>query len=187
MDFDEVLEKRKSVRSFKNKKVSFEAVIEVVDAALKGPFAGNLNNLKFVVTEDEKKISKIAKIAGQHWITESSLVIVVCSDDTHLESQYGERGRVYSRQQAGAAINTVLLKLIDLGLSGCWVGSYTDELIRNIFGIPAHIQVEAIIPVGYEKGNAKKPKKHAIENITRWENWNVWRRPTIFAEPPIHR
>ena len=45
---------------------------------------------------------------------------------------HGERGRIYARQQAGAAINTLLLKLTDLGLQSCWVGSYDDEKIREL-------------------------------------------------------
>ena len=105
---------------------------------------------------------------------------MVCSDDTHLENLYGERGRVYSRQQAGAAIQTFLLKLVDLGLSACWVGSYSDKLIRELLKIPEDIQVEAIIPVGYEKGRIGRRKKKELENSLRWELWNVKRRLTRF-------
>ncbi len=180
MEFDKVVYSRKSVRSFKDKKASWKDVLEAVDAANQSPFAGNHNHIKFLIIENRENIEKIAEYAEQFWINESGIVVVVCSDDTHLENLYGERGRVYSRQQAGAAIQTFLLKLVDLGLSACWVGSYSDKLIRELLKIPEDIQVEAIIPVGYEKGRIGRRKKKELENSLRWELWNVKRRLTRF-------
>lgn len=182
MEFDKVVDLRKSVRSFKDKKVDFADVLEAIDAAIKGPFAGNMNNLKFLIVEDEKMIKEIAKHSDQTWINEAPVAILVCSDETHLENQFGERGRVYSRQQAGAAVNTMTMKLAELGISSCWVGAYTDEILRELLKIPGHINIEAIIPAGYEKNKTKKPRKQALENVLRWENWNNLRRPTLFEE-----
>ncbi len=188
MEFDKVINKRKSTRSFKDKRASFKDAIIAIDSAIKGPFAGNHNNLKFVIVEDTDTIKKISEFANQPWISQVGLLILVCSDDKHLEHMYGERGRVYSRQQVGAAINTILLKLTELGLDSCWVGAYTDELIKNMLGIPGHIQIEAILPVGYEKpikGKEKKAKKREIgSNMLYWGVWERSRRPVMMKEQP---
>ena len=188
MQFDEVIKRRKSTRQFTSKKVSWKHALESIDAAINGPFAGSLNHLKFIIVEETATIKSLAEQSAQLWISEASMVIVVCSDDTNIETQYGERGRIYSRQQAGAAINTLILKLTDLGLSSCWVGSYDDGRIRDILKInKEHIQIEAIIPIGYEKEDPStiRPKKLALENVLRWEDWNQKRRPTVFKEPEI--
>ncbi|MBS3091018.1 nitroreductase family protein [Candidatus Pacearchaeota archaeon] len=191
MDFDKIINKRHCARSFKDKRASWKDVMLAIDAANQGPFAGNMNHLKFLIVEYPETIEKIAKLSSQHWISESGILVVVCSDDTHLEKQYGERGRVYSRQQAGATIMTLILKLTDLGLDSCWVGEYKDELIRQILGIPEHIQVEAIIPIGYEKpvkGRTGKQKKLSLERSIFWEKWEGFRRPSAFEDPNVaHR
>lgn len=187
MKFDDVVEARHSARSFKPKRVPFGDILEAIDAAIKGPYAGNSNNLKFIIIEDEKTIKMLAKHASQTWINEAPAVIVICSDDTHLENQYGKRGDDYSRQQAGAAINTILLKLTDLKIDACWVGSFDFEIIKELLKIPQNIHIEALIPVGYEKGKAKKQRKHDLETLIRWENWNGYKRPTIFSEAPMYR
>ena len=149
---------------------------------MQGPFSGNHNHLRFLIIEDEEKIERIAGLCEQDWIKQSKIVVAVLSDDEHLEIHYGERGRIYSRHSAGAAIYGFLLKLVDLGLSGCWVGAYDDEAIRTELGVPHHVQVEAIIPVGYEdKKIAKKPKKK-LEDALNWEKWGHERRPSIFEE-----
>jgi len=184
MEFDLVVEKRKSVHSFKNKKVDWRDILESVDAACQGPFADSRNNLKFLIIEEPKKIEKIAEFSDQTWIGESQILVVVCSDDTHLENMHGERGRVYSRQQAGSAIITFILKLTDLGLSSCWVGSYKDELVKQFLKIPSHIQIEAIIPIGHESAKSKKKKKKELEHSIFWEEWDKRRRPSLIQEGP---
>jgi nitroreductase len=181
MDFDKVVEKRHSVHSFKKKKASWKDALEAIDAAIKGPFAGNINTLRFIIIENKKKIKELAKHSHQSFISETGLVIVACSDDTHLENQYGERGRVYNKQQAGAAIMTLFLKLTDIGLSTCWVGAFEDEKIKSVLGIPEHIQVEAILPIGYKKPTkATKKRKSKLEDVLRWESWEQKRRPALF-------
>ncbi len=184
MEFDRVVRKRKSVKSFSGKKASWKDVLEAIDLANQGPFAGNQNNLHFLIVEEPDTIKDLAKCCEQNWVANSNLLIVVCSDDSKLEDLYGERGMIYSRQQAGAAIQTLLLALTDMGLSACWVGAYTDEFVKQRLKIPQHIQVEAIVPVGYEKkmpGGGKKKKKE-IENVLYWEVWKGDHRPKLFEE-----
>lgn len=185
MDFNKIIDSRSSVNSFSSKKPSWKPVMLAIDAALQGPFAGNRNNLKFIIVEDKNTIKSLAKHSNQSWISETKLAIVVISDDTILENLYGEKGRVYSRQQAGAAIQTVLFKLVDQKLSACWVGSYTDEIIKQLLKIPAHMQIEAIIPVGYAKHKQKKKRKVELSNSVNWEEYGMNRRPSLTEEHGI--
>lgn len=182
MKFTDVIKKRKSVRSFKSTTPSWKDVLYAIDLANQGPFAGNHNHLHYVIIEDHDTIKRIAQLCEQTWVSESKLLIVVCSDDAHLENLYGERGRVYSRQQAGAAIHTLMLALAEKDIDSCWVGSYSDELVREKLKIPHHIQIEAIIPTGFESGKAKRPAKKSLERCLSWENWSQRRRPSMFEE-----
>lgn len=186
MEFDEVIAKRHSVRAFKSKAVSWRDVVDAADAARTIPLAGNTNTLKFLITFDPEKIAKLAEYAEQDWIVDSSMVAVVCSDETLPEKMYGERGRIYSRQQAGAAIQTFILKLVDRGIGACWVGSYEDHKIRTLFEIPENIQIEAIIPIGHEKTKPiSKKYKRPLKGFMRWEKWDKKEIPSFFKEIPL--
>lgn len=187
MNFDKLIEERHSCRSYKPKRVRFGDILEAIDASIKGPFAGNHNNLKFIIIEDEKTIKLLAKHASQTWIEESAAVVVVCADSSNLEKQYGEIGKDYSKQQAGAAINTLMLKLGDLGINSCWVGAFSYEIIKELLKIPQNIRIEALIPMGYEKGQGKKERKLELEAVLRWENWNEKKRPSLFEEAPMYK
>ena len=184
MEFDDVIKLRKSVRSFKNKSASWKIVMEAIDSACHGPFADAKNHLKFIIVENENTIDKLAELSQQKWINTASIAVVVCSDDSILENMHGERGRVYSRQQSGAAIVTLMFKLTDLGMGSCWVGSYDDEKIRKLLSIPENIQIEAIIPVGFEKEKSKKKTKKDLERALYWENWGKGKRPSFSISNP---
>jgi len=182
MEFDSVIKKRKSTDRFKNKKVSWKDVLEAIDAANQGPFASNHNHLKFVIVEEPEMINKIAKACDQLWINKAGILVVATSEDKHLEKMFGERGRIYSRQQAGAAISTFLLKITDLKLSSCWVGSYDDHELRLLLEIPEDCQIEAILPIGYDENKSAKKKKKSLESTIFWEKWDVKKRPEFFEE-----
>ncbi|MCH7568339.1 MAG: nitroreductase family protein [Nanoarchaeota archaeon] len=183
MKLNEVIEKRHSVREFKEKKVKWADILEAIDTASKVPFAGNINNLKFIIVENQELKNNITKHCQQTWIADAQIIIVVCSDETKLEKMYNERGKIYSRQQAGAAIQNFLLKITDLGLSSCWVGAYSDELIKQVLKIPEFINIEAILPVGYGKGTIKKTRKAALENIINWEFWGITKKSSRTKDP----
>ncbi|MBI5804248.1 nitroreductase family protein [Candidatus Pacearchaeota archaeon] len=176
MEFDFVVKKRNSTRSFKNKKASWKDILEAIDAANQGPFAGNQNDLKFLIVEGKEAIKDIAEICEQDWIKDAGIIVLICSDEKNLENMYGERGRVYSRQQAGAAIQTMLLKLTEMGLDSCWVGAYSDVSLKEKLKIPSHIQIEAAIPIGYAKEHEKKKSKNKLEHSLYWEFWGEDKR-----------
>ena len=159
MDFDAVVRRRRSIRNFKKKKVDFRILMDAVDSALQGPYTGNHNHLKFLIVEDAAKIADLAEHAEQDWISTAPALIVVCSDDTHLENLYGLRCRVYSRQTAGAAIYSLMLKLADYGIGSCWVGAYSDSDVKKVLKIAKDVQVEAIVPVGFADEKVKKKEK----------------------------
>ena len=178
MKLDETIKKRCSTREFSSKKVKWADILEAIDSANQVPFAGNINNLKFLIISNQEKKDDIARQSQQLWISKAPYVVVVCSDTSRLEALYHERGLVYSRQQAGAAIQNLLLKLTDLKLSSCWVGAYTDDILKQILRIPGHFNIEAILPIGYGKG--KPTKKARLETKIFWEDWGIKKKPSYF-------
>lgn len=182
MDFDGIIESRRSIKSFKKKKADWKQAMYAIDMALKAPMAGNINTFKFIIVENSNTINRIAELCDQLWINQAGIVVVVCSDNTPLEKLYGERGKIYSRQQAGAAIENLLLKVTDMGLSACWVGAFTDELLEQLLKIPEHMRIEAVIPIGYASEKPGYKRKHSLENSIYWEAWGTNKRPTIFSE-----
>lgn len=172
MDFDRVLKNRRCIRKYSTKKINFSDISNVCDAARYSPMAGNIYTIKLIIISDEKKKEQITEAAlNQEFIAQASYIIVVCSDITQLKRSYGSRAEMYGRQQAGAVIENILLKVTDLKLASCWVGAFDENAIKRILNIPDKIQVEAILPLAKHFGRTETKKKPSLDIITYFERW----------------
>jgi nitroreductase len=158
MDLDKAIQSRTSVRKFHSKKPDWRDIVEAIDAARYAPMTGGNNIMKFIILDDPEKIQKLAEASQQDFITTAQYVVVACSKIGRVMNAYGTRGERYSRQQAGAAMENFILKLVDLGLSTCWVGHFVDAQIKRVLKIPKDVNVEAIFPIGFPYSK-KKTKK----------------------------
>jgi len=179
MDFDKLLEKRISIKKYSSKKPPLDKVMEAIEAANMAPAAGNLQILKYIIVENPETISKIADACQQQFIKDTPYVIVVCSDLKQVKKLYDIRADKYLKHNAGAAVNNFLLKITDLGLASNWVGAFSVTTIRNALQIPDNINVEVILPVGYEliKGKTKPRYKHTLTNKVFSETWQNKYKP----------
>lgn len=162
MDFDKLIKSRTSVRKFSSKKPDWRDIIEAIDAARYIPTAGKNYILKFIMIDDEQTINKVADACYQDFISSAKYIVVVCSNPVRLSNAYGENGEAYTRQEAGAGIENFLLKLEGLGLSTCWIGYFSEEVIKKTLKIPANTKVEAVFPIGFEY-EKKRTRKNPID------------------------
>ena len=172
MTFDSLLKTRRSVRKFKDLKPDWRDIIEAIDSARFAPMAGNNYTLKFIVVSDSEKIQRIAEACQQPFVGSVYYVVVVCSNPKRTLNAYGNRGEVYAKQQAGAAIQNFLLKITEKKLATCWVGHFVESIVKDILRIPEEIQVDAILPIGYEYEKPKtKKQKIEIDSILYFDEY----------------
>jgi len=181
MDLDKAIKTRQSVRKFKDKKPDWKDIIECIDAARYAPMAGGNFTSKFILTEDQEKINAIANAAQQEFIKEAKFVVVVCSNPLRTLNAYGKQGEIYTRQQAGAAIQNFLLKIQGKKLATAWVGHFVESIIKSTLKIPDHINVEAVFPIGYEFHKKDSKIKIPLDSILYFEEYNKKR----LKEPKI--
>jgi nitroreductase len=162
---DKIIQLRRSVRKFNSKKPNWRTIIECMDSMRYAPMAGNNFSLKFILVDDEKKISQLAEASQQEFVKEAKYVVVVCTTPTRTKLSYEERGENYLRQQAGAAIQNFLLKITESGLSTCWIGHFVDSEIKEILTIPKDIQIEALFPIGYAFEKPKSKRIIELDNV----------------------
>ena len=165
MDVDSAIKSRKSVRSFKDKKPNWRDIIDCIDKVRFSPSAGKNFTLKIILVNDMAKIQKIANAAEQSFIAQAHYVVVFFSDPSRLTTLYEKRGEIYSRQQAGAAIENFLLSIEDKGLATCWVGHFDEDMIKKELKIPDKMEIEAVFPIGYEFGKTPKKNRIKLDNI----------------------
>lgn len=179
---DKIIHNRRSIKKFKSTKPDWREIIECIDAMRYAPMAGNNFSLKFILVDDEKKIAELTKASQQEFIKEAQYVLVVCTTPGRTEISYGERGKNYLKQQAGAAIQNFLLKITEYKLATCWVGHFVDEQVKDILSIPKDMNVEALFPIGYPM---KKPESKRIIDLDNVLYFNKYGNKKMNNPPKI--
>ena len=131
MNVIDCIKKRRSVRNFIDKDVGMDLLGQILEAGTFAPSSGNLQNWFFIlVTDQALKDQLAASCLNQNWLAKAPILIIVVADPNKVEREYNERGKkIYSIQNASAAIQNMLLAATELGLGSCWVSAF-DELIR---------------------------------------------------------
>lgn len=173
MDVLKAIKERRSIRAFKSDEVSPEIVDKLLDAAIWAPSAGNIQPWEFVIVRDEEIKRKLAEAASnQEFIEEAPIVIVVCADEARSSQGYGSRGAtLYCIQDTAAAIQNILLAAHALGLATCWIGAFSEELVKKALSTPPNVRPVAIIPVGYAAEKPEPRQKRPIKEIVHYETF----------------
>jgi len=173
MEFKKVVEKRRSVRSYTDDKIPKEDIKKIIRIGHMAPSAGNRQARDFIIVEDEKEKEELVDNAyGQSFISEAPWVLVICANKERSAERYGERGReLYSIQDATAAIENMLLAVVDMGYSSCWIGAFEEDKVAEQFDIPEGVRPVALLPVGLPAQKPSKPPKKDTEELTHYGSW----------------
>jgi nitroreductase len=177
--FDQILNTRRSVRSFDSKPVSEKDIISIIEAARLSPSACNSQTWRFIFVTRSEIIRKICHeamrpVIPNKWLEQAPLVIVGCSQLDIIANRVGARvtGIEYYQIDLGIAMEHMVLKATELGLGTCWIGWFDESKLKNILEIPKKIKVSALLAVGHpKKASGEKRKRKPAEKIAFSEKW----------------
>lgn len=181
MDIDACITDRRSCRTYKNKKVQWDAVGEIIDAATHAPSAGNLQNWFFVIVDNEALKKEIANIClNQIWMAQAPILIVICNDQDKVTKRFSTRGKMYATQSCAIAAGHMMLKAESLGLATCWIGSFDERAIQRLLYIPDTIIPEMILTLGYPDILDKEIPRKSFDLVTYFNRYGEKRRDVSF-------
>lgn len=171
MELMDIIQRRRSIRSFLPDPVSDEKVRKLLECANLAPSAGNLQGYEVVVVKNTETKKALAKAAlDQQFIAEAPVVFVFCANAKRSASKYGNRGDVlYSIQDASIATAYVQLACVDLGLGSVWVGAFNDHEVAKVIQAGIDYTPVSILPVGYPAEDPSPRPRRGVDSITHWE------------------
>ena len=166
MDVFEAVRTVLAVREYADRPVSDETLGRVLEAGRLTGSASNKQPWHFVVVRDRETLAQIgAAEPYAPYVAQASVAIVVAVDRTP-----------FAVSDASRAIQSMLLTAWADGVGGNWAGWLTSqgmEPARALLGIPANLDLLAILPFGYPTasvGQGKKKRKPLAE-IAHRERW----------------
>jgi nitroreductase len=78
------------------------------------------------------------------------------------------------QNDVGIAFEHVILAAANEGLGTCWMGStQRDSEIKGLLGIPDHMRVVAITPLGSPDESPSLKQRKSLQEITSWGRWGT--------------
>ena len=176
MEFNVLVEKRRSCRVFKDEPVTREQVEAIVTAGQWAPSPLNQQPFQFIAVTDPALKAGIqragisAKLAvadhgGPGWaqkypmefVGSCPLILVVVSDPSQ-----GGLGNYFNQphgalQSASACIQNMMLMAADLNLGSLWFTFFDPDEVKQILKIPEELDVAGAVMVGTPAAEAKVP------------------------------
>mgnify|MGYP001111559961 CR=1 FL=1 len=171
-----VIRNRRSVRQWHDA-ITDKEFLFMVDSARYAPSGCNRQPCEFLLTRDTDKIGALSGVKGQRFIADAPTCIIALADTNCYHALKSDAMKNYfCYMDSGAAIQNLLLTGEYLGLGLCWVNirPKDEPKIRELFAIPGHYRITAIIPAGTQKGITKTPGKKNLHGMVHYENWNSY-------------
>lgn len=161
----EIINKRRSYRGeFFATPVPKEDLKKIMEAGLAAPSGSNLQTTSLIAVDDPKLLQKIHEIVQLNVTSTAPAMICVLTSPLLTN-----KGKCFATQDYAAAIENMLLTLVELGYQSCWVEGYLNDSdqkgyqIAQLLGVPDAYRLIAILPLGIAKGDFKQISKMPFE------------------------
>ncbi len=167
----DVIQKRQSVRKYKEDPISEKALMRVLEAARLAPSGKNFQPWKFIIVKDKALKEKLAQAsAGQFFMAEAPIIIVGCG---YPDNCYAHMGRYMKSWSVDVtiALEHLILQAQEEGLGTCWIGSFEEEEVKAILNIPENVKVLALTPLGYPDEIPRSRGRKSLDEIISYDRF----------------
>ncbi len=159
-----LLKSRRSIRRYRPDPVPDEMIEQLLEAGRWAPSASNRQPWDFIVVRDEAIRQQVAEHAAFYFIKwaqvgEAPLLIILCGN---------ARNRFYRQflhEDVGLAGGQIMLQAKALGLGTCWIGAMDRKAIAGILKIPEHLEIVALLTVGFPAEDPPPTSRKALSEI----------------------
>lgn len=172
MELEEAILKRRSVRSYKEKKIQRKKIQEIFEFAKMAPSARNKQDWEFVVVDENEKKERIYRNASkQSFILEAPVLIAGVATDPNYTMSCGIPGGIVD---LAIALDHLSLKAADEGLRTCWIGAFDQEKAKEVLEIPDEYEIISLMTLGYPEEPLEKKNKRRkdVEKIISYNEFS---------------
>ncbi len=163
--FLSLIERRRSIRRFEERRIEKEKIDLLAEAALRSPSSRGFNPWQFIIVTDKGLLQRLseAKQHGSAFLKNAPLGIVVCADPSKSDVWV---------EDASIACLIIHLAAASLDLGSCWVQirrrmhdqtQSSEAYVQKTLNIPESLAVESIIGVGYPAESKPPHGKEALQ------------------------
>ena len=182
MSFLDLVNKRYSVRNYKETPVPQEKLNRCIESARLAPSACNSQPWKFIIMDDPDLKDELAKAAFEglldfnHFTFKAPVLVLIISERQTAFAKFGSivKRKNFSQMDVGIAAEHFCLQAAAEGLGTCMLGWFNEKRVKKMLSVPKLKRVELIISVGFsaDENVPCKNRKRTDEIVS----YNQYRR-----------
>lgn len=169
MDTIKAIEDRRSIRKYKDVKVSKEQILDILNAGRLAPSAKNRQPWYFVVIQNPDLKKEIGDSLYTKMGDVSKITSNVIKDCQALVLVYADiEDMIMDTVSVGACIENLILRATDLEVASLWIGFilHIEQELKEKLQIDKKLVSAVALGYSLEKPN-KRPRK-SLEEVSRW-------------------
>ena len=160
MDVFEAVRTVLAVRTYTDRPIPPDLVRRIVEAGRLTASSMNQQPWHFIVVENRETLRRLGQVAKTGpYTAQAALAVVVAIERTR-----------FAVSDASRAIQSMILTAWSEGVGSNWVGFMGPAAVKEIVGIPEHLDVLAVLPFGYPAkrvGKGLKQRKPLADVVHR--------------------
>lgn len=176
MEFNNILQNRRSIRNFDaDKTVTKEQIEELIKYAIYAPSWKNSQTARYYCAVDGEGMETLSNCllgTNKEKSTGAALIVTTFIKDRAGFDREGnpdnECKNGWGFYDLGLANENLLLKATEMGLGTLVMGIRDGEALRNVLSIPENQIVVSVIAVGYPAEAPQMPKRKTVDDVTTW-------------------
>ncbi len=167
----EAIKGRFSVRRYTSEQISDSDLATILEAVRFSQSAKNFQDWRFIVVKDEAMKRKLVPAArNQNFVAEAAAVIICCGINIDYVMTCGQH--TYNLDVA-IAMENMSLTAYELNLGTCWLGSFYEDQVKEILGIPQEgVRIVGLMTIGHPAVEAPPKNREPIETSVKYETWS---------------
>lgn len=181
MNYRELLEKRRSVRNYTEKKVPLKIIRELIQDACLAPSACNVQPWHFIVIQNSEVVNDISEESKKNLLLDiknnpdslfkkfqdqlersdfnvfynANSLVLICGN---------KKNALALHENCALAASYFMLAATERGLATCWIGLGTkivDHKLRQKIGLSPDLEIIAPLTIGYARDLPPVPERSA--------------------------
>jgi nitroreductase len=203
----EILYSTRAMRRLKPDPIPEDVLKKIVDAGIRAPSGGNVQEWGFVLVRDPavkkfvrdrywgtwEKIGaqasfslsdlppseqRMMKAAGELAanLDAAPVLLFACANKEYAPIANMNAPRSSKLAVYGSifpAIQNILLacRALGIGATLTTIHSFFEEELKAKLGVPEEMEIAAMLPLGYPRGNFGPVSRHPVEEVIHWDHW----------------
>ncbi|NHJ32224.1 MAG: hypothetical protein FK732_05130 [Asgard group archaeon] len=149
----------RSIRRYKDKVIEPDILNKLLQAGLRAPSSGNLQNYSLIVVDDEDKLDRLAEETYSPFVRKAPISIIAFVDQYRFYRlckmfdapfHFDNADSVFvGCWDAIVALHNIVVAAEGIGLGTCYIGLIQSINNKEIFDLPDYVFAVGMVTIGY--------------------------------------